>query len=165
VVAVTTTTPDPVAGELVPVADPLFTAGERQALAGFLSGYSGLTRDASPLDLRQYTGWCTVHGLHLFAARRIDIESFRGEMEAHGRARAHDRSDERVFVTMYGLTLLAIRLLGATLDVYAQHEHLYSAHAYDQELTTDRRKRLSFIIACLVVILIGLALPELAVAL
>ena len=77
----------------------------------------------------------------------------------------HDRSDERVFVTMYGLTLLAIRLLGATLDVYAQHEHLYSAHAYDQELTTDRRKRLPFIIACLIVILIGLALPELAVAL
>jgi site-specific recombinase XerD len=29
-----------------------------------------------------------VHGLHQFAAERVDIESFRGEMEAAGRARA-----------------------------------------------------------------------------
>jgi len=33
---------------------------------------------------------------------------------------------ERVYVTMYGLTLLAIRLLGSLLDAYARHEHLYS---------------------------------------
>jgi len=48
----TTTTPDP-SSMLVPVTYPLFTAGERQALAGFLSGYSALTRDAYTLDLRQ----------------------------------------------------------------------------------------------------------------
>ena len=35
-------------------------------------------------------------------------------------------SDERVYVTLYGLTLLAIRLLGFALDAYARHEHLYS---------------------------------------
>jgi site-specific recombinase XerD len=29
-----------------------------------------------------------VHGLHLFAAKRVDIESFRRDMEAVGRARA-----------------------------------------------------------------------------
>jgi hypothetical protein len=46
-----TTTPEPVSGVLVLVADPLFTVGERQALAGFLSGYRGLTRDAYILDL------------------------------------------------------------------------------------------------------------------
>jgi integrase/recombinase XerD len=84
----TTTTPEPSSAVLVPVVDPLFTVGERQALAGFLSGYSGLTRDAYTLDLQQYTSWCTRHGLHLFAAKRVDIESFRGQMEQAGRARA-----------------------------------------------------------------------------
>ena len=36
----------------------------------------------------------------------------------------HEPSNERVFVTMYGLTLLAIRLLGFALDAYADREHL-----------------------------------------
>ena len=48
--------------ELVLVAETLFTDAERAALAGFLAGYSGLTRDAYTLDLRQYTCWCTQHG-------------------------------------------------------------------------------------------------------
>jgi integrase/recombinase XerD len=34
--------------------DELFSANEQLALAGFLAGYSGLTRDAYTLDLRQY---------------------------------------------------------------------------------------------------------------
>ena len=34
-----------------------------------------------------------------------------------------DASAERVFVTMYGLTLLTIRLLGFALDAYARHEN------------------------------------------
>ena len=38
---------------LIPVA-PVFTNTERLALAGFLAGYSGLTREAYELDLRQY---------------------------------------------------------------------------------------------------------------
>jgi len=54
----TTTTPNP-SSLLVLVTDPLFTVGEQQALAGFLCGYSGLTRDAYTLDLRQYTARCT----------------------------------------------------------------------------------------------------------
>jgi integrase/recombinase XerD len=86
VVAMTTTTTEH--GVLVPVTEPLFTVAERQALGGFLSSYGGLTRDAYTLDLRQYTAWCTQHGLHLFEAKRVDIESFRGDMEAAGRARA-----------------------------------------------------------------------------
>ena len=53
-----------------------------------MSGYRGLTRDAYALDLRQYTAWCTEHGMHLFDARRVDIETFRADMEAAGRARA-----------------------------------------------------------------------------
>ena len=51
------TTAAAVAGAgLVPVTDLLFSEGERAALAGFLAGYSGLTRDACTLDLRMYTG-------------------------------------------------------------------------------------------------------------
>ena len=68
--------------------EPLFTDAERIALAGFLAGYSGLTRDAYALDLRQYASWCQRNGLHLFQARRPDIECFGRDMEARGRARA-----------------------------------------------------------------------------
>ena len=48
----------------------------------------GLTHEAYTLDLRQLTAWCTGHGLHLFDAKRVDIETFRADMEAAGRARA-----------------------------------------------------------------------------
>jgi hypothetical protein len=37
---------------LVPV-QPVFTGADRRALAGFLAGYRGLTREAYILDLRQ----------------------------------------------------------------------------------------------------------------
>src|SRR5438067_2072181 len=67
---------------------PVFTDAERLALAGFLAGYRGLTRDAYALDLRQFTTWCRAHSLNLFAVRRADIESFARELEAKGRARA-----------------------------------------------------------------------------
>ena len=39
---------------VIAVAGPAFTNAERLALAGFLAGYTGLTRDAYALDLRQY---------------------------------------------------------------------------------------------------------------
>jgi hypothetical protein len=67
---------------------PVFTDAERLALAGFLAGYRGLTRDAYALDLRQFTSWCRARSLPLFAVRRADIESFARELEARGRARA-----------------------------------------------------------------------------
>jgi integrase/recombinase XerD len=57
-------------------------------LAGFLAGYSGLTRDANTLDLRQYVAWCTEHRLAVFGARRVDIECFAHHLESLGRARA-----------------------------------------------------------------------------
>ena len=53
---------------------PAFTDAERLALAGFLAGYRGLTREACALDLRQFTTWCRARSLNLFAARRADIE-------------------------------------------------------------------------------------------
>ena len=70
------------------VRDEVFTTEEQAALAGFLAGYSGLTREAYALDLRQYVQWCTEHAVTLFCARRADIESFGRHLEACGRARA-----------------------------------------------------------------------------
>jgi Phage integrase, N-terminal SAM-like domain len=64
------------------------TAQERLALAGFLAGYTGLTREAYTLDLRQFAGWCRQHDIRLFGARRADIECFARDLEARGRARA-----------------------------------------------------------------------------
>src|SRR5437870_9301406 len=40
-----------------------FTESERLALAGFLAGYRGLTREAYTLDLRQFAGWCRIRSL------------------------------------------------------------------------------------------------------
>jgi integrase/recombinase XerD len=67
---------------------PTFTEAERLALAGFLAGYRGLTREAYALDLRQFTSWCRARSLALFSVRRADIESFARDLEARGRARA-----------------------------------------------------------------------------
>ena len=66
---------------------------------------------------------------------------------------------------MYGLTILVIRVLGWALDAYARREHLYSPHEDGEELHSDRRKLLPVVIGYVSAILIGLALPELAVAL
>jgi hypothetical protein len=67
---------------------PAFTNPERLALAGYLAGYRGLTREAYALDLRQFATWCRARSLNLFAVRRADIESFARDLEARGRARA-----------------------------------------------------------------------------
>jgi integrase/recombinase XerD len=37
------------------VIEPVFSEPEKLALAGFLAGYSGMTREAYALDLRQFT--------------------------------------------------------------------------------------------------------------
>jgi site-specific recombinase XerD len=72
----------------VAAVESVFTGPERLALSGFLAGYSGLTRQAYELDLRQFASWCRRHQLHLFQARRADIEFFARDLEARGRARA-----------------------------------------------------------------------------
>jgi integrase/recombinase XerD len=51
-----TTTSSP--STVIAIAEPVFTNAERLAVAGFLAGYTGLTRDAYALDLRQYASWC-----------------------------------------------------------------------------------------------------------
>jgi integrase/recombinase XerD len=66
---------------LLPVL-PVFTDAERIALAGFLAGCRGLTREAYTLDPLQFTGWCRARSLPLFSVRRADIETFARELEA-----------------------------------------------------------------------------------
>ncbi len=77
----------------------------------------------------------------------------------------HNENGEKVYVTMYGLTLLAIRLLGSALGAYARREQLYAPRQDDEEVHTDRRKLLPVVIGYVIAILIGLVLPVLAVAL
>jgi integrase/recombinase XerD len=81
-----TTTSSP--STVIAVAEPVFSNAERLALAGFLAGYTGLTRDAYGLDLCQYASSCHQRHVRLFDARRPDIEYFARDLEARGRARA-----------------------------------------------------------------------------
>src|SRR5215204_5314037 len=69
-------------------ADGVFSDLEQQALLGLPGGYSGLTRDAYALDLRQFAAWCQQRQLALFDVARHDIESFARQLEDIGRARA-----------------------------------------------------------------------------
>lgn len=80
-VPMATTSPS---GALAPVVTPVFSTAERLALAG----YSGLTRQAYELDLRQYASRCQTRHLALFGARRAAIECFARDLEARGRGRA-----------------------------------------------------------------------------
>ena len=109
--------------------EPLFTDTERAALVGFLAGYSGLTREAYSLDLRQYTSWCQQHDLHLFQARRGDIETFGRDMEARGRARA---TIARRLCTVSGFYRYAVEedLLDHSPAVHVRRPRLdYESHA------------------------------------
>ena len=79
-----------------------------------------------------------------------------------------DTDAERVFVTIYGLTLLTIRLLVFALDAYASRERLYSGEGDEQdeeELHRDRRKLLPVLIGYPIAIVIGLVVPVAAVCL
>jgi hypothetical protein len=77
----------------VAAVESVFTEPERLALAGFLAGYTGLTREAYALDLRQFASWCQQRHIGLFQARRAGIECFARDLEARGRARATMRYD------------------------------------------------------------------------
>lgn len=77
-----------ISSQLVRPREEVFTDPEALALAGFLSGYSGLTRDAHAFDLRQFAIWCRGLKLNPFAARRVHIEAFARDLEAKGRSRA-----------------------------------------------------------------------------
>jgi uncharacterized membrane protein len=76
----------------------------------------------------------------------------------------HHEGSERVFVTMYGLVLLAIRLLGFALDAYARREHLYSPPQAGEEQQDEPRELLPALGGYVIAILIGLAVPAVAIA-
>ncbi len=76
----------------------------------------------------------------------------------------HHESSERVFVTMYGLALLAIRLLAFALDAYARRERLYSTQDEGDERLDEPRELLPVLGGYVIAILIGLAVPGVAVA-
>ncbi len=121
----TTTTPSTA---IVPV-EPVFSDQERLALAGFLAGYSGLTREAYALDLRQFTAWCHRHQLRLFGVRRADIECFGRDLEAAGRARA---TVTRRLCTVAGFYKYAVEeeLLDHSPAVHVRRPRLdYESHA------------------------------------
>lgn len=108
---------------------PVFTSTERLALAGFLAGYSGLTRQAYELDLRQFVSWCQQHQLDLFSARRADIEFFARDLEAHGRARA---TITRRLCTVAGFYCYAVEeeLLDHSPTAHVRRPRLdYDSHA------------------------------------
>jgi integrase/recombinase XerD len=86
--------------------DELFSANEQLALAGFLAGYSGLTRDAYTLDLRQFVAWCTEHRVAVFGARRADIECFARHRVA-GPGPGHDRA-----TVVHRVLVLSLRRTG-----------------------------------------------------
>ena len=73
-------------------------------------------------------------------------------------------SDERVFITLYGLTLVAIRLLAYALDRYSALGHLQVAGGNEEEYR-DRRQFLRVLSAYAAAIVIGLAFPVPAVVL
>ena len=72
---------------------------------------------------------------------------------------------ERIYVTLYGLTLLSTRLLLWALDAHARSAHLYSGKAPDEELQTERRKLWPVLGGYVLAILIGIAAPTAGVIL
>jgi integrase/recombinase XerD len=107
----------------------VFSEPERLALAGFLAGYSGMTREAYALDLRQFAAWCHNHGLRMFGVRRADIECFGRDLEAAGRARA---TVTRRLSTIAGFYRYAVEeeLLEHSPAVHVRRPRLdYESHA------------------------------------
>jgi uncharacterized membrane protein len=100
--------------------------------------------------------------LNLLVLLAIAVLPFPTREMAHA---LREPANERVFVTVYGLMLLMIRLLAAGLDAYSRHQRLYQPQRADDELRTDQRKSLPIIIGYALAIVIGIVLPEAAVAL
>jgi uncharacterized membrane protein len=78
-----------------------------------------------------------------------------------------DVSGERVFVAMYGIVLLAIRVLLYALDMYARRERLYGPGSGEEAEETDsvRRSIVPVVVVYGLAILVGLVLPAVAVGL
>ncbi len=117
---------------------PAFTDPERLALAGYLAGFRGLTREAYALDLRQFTSWCRTRSLASFAVGRADIESFARELEARGRARA---TVTRRLCTIAGFYKYAVAFITAALDAGVLLRDVQEAASHADPRTTMRYDR------------------------
>jgi integrase/recombinase XerD len=119
------------------VPEPVFSEAERVALAGFLAGYSGLTREAYALDLRQFATWCEENCIRLCEARRPDIECFGRDLEERGRARA---TVARRLCTVAGFYRYAVEeeLLDHSPAVHVRRPRL----DYESHVTALDRKEL-----------------------
>ena len=97
----------------------MFTNTEGLALARFLAGYSGLTREAYELDLRQYASWCHQHHLRLSQARRPALDAgvpLRDVQEAasHADPRTTMRCDRaRTSLDLHATYIVATYVAGA----------------------------------------------------
>ena len=76
----------------------------------------------------------------------------------------HSNSSERVFVTLYGLTLLVIRVLSFALDAYARRERLYSPPEAGEQQQDAPLELLPVLGGYVAAILLGLVAPRAAVA-
>jgi len=99
--------------------------------------------------------------LNLLLLLLVSVLPFPTRLVAEG---IHSESGERVFVTMYGLTLLAIRIALFALDEYCRREHLY-APGEGKEEQRERKALLPIVAGYVVAIPIGIALPAVAVGL
>jgi len=98
--------------------------------------------------------------LNLLLLMAIAFLPFPTKLVAEGLQSA---SGERIYVTLYGLTLLAIRLLGFALDAYAEREHLFVATTEVEATRLKDRKLLSVVIGYVVAICVGVLIPTVAV--
>jgi len=76
----------------------------------------------------------------------------------------HQEGSERVFVTLYGVTLLAIRMLAFALNSYARRAHLYAPANAEDGPTEEPQELMPVVIGYVAAILIGIAFPGVAVA-
>jgi len=111
------------------VFDRSFADPERLALAGFLAGYSGQTRDAYTMDLRLFATWCAERDIRLLEVRRADIECYARALEDRGRARS---TIARRLSTVAGFYRYAVEegLLGHSPAAHVHRPRVdYESHA------------------------------------
>ena len=82
-----------------------------------------------------------------------------------GEALEKGTSWQRVAVTVFGITVLATRLLFAAMAAYARHEHLRRAGAPDTDLQDTQRKFRVSVGVYVVAIALGLIFPHGAIVL
>src|SRR5262245_3467970 len=97
--------------------------------------------------------------LNLLVLMAVSVLPFPTRLVAEG---LHDAEGERVFVTMYGLVLLVIRVLLFALDAYAAREGLYSRDASEPDEV--HQTILPVVIAYLAAALVAIVAPAVAVA-